>query len=150
MYMVPYNTWIIGMNNECHLWKHVLGISYSLVIELWYVKAWTDLVFTRCMGGLHLVRTHIFRDNRPPCTHFTQPISTVVCKNYSYLWHPLPLSAYVLNGSPLLTINSFLHAQTQSYSLIWDRERCGWVRGWIARIPFPSRRNDRSCSRKQN
>ena len=44
----------------------------------------------------------VILDPLPPSrTLFTQPISTIVHKNWSFPWHPLPLSAYVLNGCSL-------------------------------------------------
>ena len=49
-------------------------------------------------------RTQIFQPFGPPSlppprTQFTQPISTVVRKNWPFLKHPLPLAAYVLNAA---------------------------------------------------
>ena len=66
------------------------------------------------LGNIHKVHTQNFWDFGPPppsCMLFTQPISTVVRKNWPYLWPPL--SAYVLYGWSLTVFRTFTEGHSE-------------------------------------
>ena len=59
-------------------------------------------------GGFHLVFTQNFRDFRlPPPGTLSRNLSVLMYAKIGHIFDtPLPLSAYILNGSPLITIFS--------------------------------------------